>query len=274
MVPLTNGNRRARASQSRRPGLNFPKSEYVQSLERGLAVIKAFDAQHPARTLSEVAAAVGITRAAARRFLLTLQSLGYVASDGRYFRLKPQTLELGYAYLASLPWWRYAQQVAENVSGAIKQATAVGVLDRDSVAYVAYSPAAQLPGLARTPGTRLPAHATAIGRVLLAGLPAAQLSDYLRHAELRPLTPMTETSVRRLRKAVEQAAVDGFSVVDQELELGLRAIGVPIRDRAGNTAAAISVSVRDPYLKAAELAPRFLGELRKAAAEITRNLPA
>lgn len=272
MHQLPNVSRRAPRGQSRL-ALGFPKSEYIQSLERGLAVIKAFDARHPARTLSEVAEAVGITRAAARRFLLTLQALGYVIADGRYFRLQPQTLELGYAYLASLPWWRYAQEVAEKLSRSLKQATAVGVLDRDCVAYVAYAPAPELPGLARTPGTRLPTHATAIGRVLLAGLPETALGDYLRKAQLRSLTPMTQTDPRKLRKAIEQATANGYSIVDQELELGLRAIGVPIRDRAGNTTAAISVSVRDPYTKVADLAPRFLAPLRNAAVDITRNLP-
>ena len=273
MTHLPNGSRRGSSGQSKAPALDFPKSEYIQSLERGLAVIRAFDARHPVRTLSDVAGAVGITRAAARRFLLTLQALGYVTADGRYFRLQPQTLELGYAYLASLPWWRHAQQVAEKLCASLKQATAVGVLDRDCVAYVAYAPAPELPGLGRTPGTRLPAHATAIGRVLLAGLPKAALDEYLRNVDLRFLTPETQTDPRRFRKAIEQAAANGYAVVDQELELGLRAIGVPIRDRAEKITAAISISVRDPYTKAADLAPRFLAPLRNAAAEITRNLP-
>lgn len=271
MVHLTNNSNPPRKRQS--PALDFPKSEYVQSLERGLAVIKAFDARNPEHTLSEVAQAVGITRAAARRFLLTLQALGYVTSDGRYFRLQPQTLELGYAYLASLPWWHYAQQVAEKLSRQMRQATAVGVLDREAVAYVAYAPAADLPGLARTPGTRLPAHATAIGRVLLASLPEGALSAYLCKAELRALTPLTETSARKLAKAIEQAGANGYASVDQELELGLRAIGVPIRNRAGHIIAAMSISVRDPYTKAEDLTAKFLTDLRKAADTITRNLP-
>ena len=133
-------------------------------------VIRCFDEGHPTRTLTETAAAAGLTRAAARRFLLTLQALGYVESVGRNFRLLPKTLELGYAYLASQPWWRHAQRIAERLGAEQGQACAVGVLDRDAVAYVAYAPAVNLPSLVRTVGTRLPAHATAIGRVLLAGL--------------------------------------------------------------------------------------------------------
>src|SRR5687767_6509016 len=130
------------------------RHEFVQSLEKGLAVIRSFDEDHPTRTLTETATAVGLTRAAARRFLLTLQELGYVESVGRNFRLLPKTLELGYAYLASQPWWRHAQRVAERAGAEQGQACAVGVLDRDAVAYVAYAPAVNLPSLVRTVGTR------------------------------------------------------------------------------------------------------------------------
>ena len=154
-------------------------------------VIRCFDEGHPTRTLTETAAAAGLTRAAARRFLLTLQALGYVESVSRNFRLLPKTLELGYAYLASQPWWRHAQRIAERLGAEQGQACAVGVLDRDAVAYVAYAPAVSLPSLVRTVGTRLPAHATAIGRVLLAGLSEEAFTGYLRQTKLVPLTPLT-----------------------------------------------------------------------------------
>jgi IclR family pca regulon transcriptional regulator len=249
------------------------RSEFIQSLEKGLAVIRSFDESHPTRTLTETAKAVGLTRAAARRFLLTLQDLGYVESVDRHFRLLPKTLELGYAYLASQPWWRHAQRVAERLGSEQGQACAVGVLDRDAVAYVAYAPAVNLPSLVRTVGTRLPVHATAIGRVLLAGLPDDAFAAYLKHAKLVPLTPFTCTDPKKLAAAVDRARREGHSVVNQELEIGLRSIGVPVFDRGGRTAAAMSFSVRDPYFSADKLVKELLVPLRKAAAEITASFP-
>ena len=248
-------------------------SEFVQSLEKGLMVVRCFDENHPTRTLTETAAAAGLTRAAARRFLLTLQELGYVESIGRDFRLLPKTLELGYAYLASQPWWRHAQRIVEKLGSEQGQACAVGVLDRDAVAYVAYAPAVNLPSLVRTVGTRLPAHATAIGRVLLAGLSEDAFAQYLRQVKLVPLTPLTCTDADKLERAVQRSRRDGHSVVSQELEMGLRSIGVPVLDRGGRTAAAISFSVRDPYFPAEKLVRKFLVPLKKAAAEITASFP-
>jgi IclR family pca regulon transcriptional regulator len=236
-------------------------------------VIKCFGENRAALTLSEVAAAAGLTRAAARRFLLTLQALGYVESEGRYFRLCPSTLELGYAYLASQPWWRAAQRVVERAGARHGQACAVGVLDRDSVAYVAYAPAVHLPSLVRTVGTRLPAHATAVGRVLLAGLPDTALRDYLKQAQLMPLTPLTVTDPKKLAASIDRARREGYAVVNQELEMGLRSIGVPVRDRGGNVAAAMSFSVRDPYFNADKLVKDLLGPLQGASAEITASFP-
>jgi len=207
-------------NKARAPKLS--RSEFVQSLEKGLMVIRCFDESHPTRTLTKTAAATGLTRAAARRFLITLQALGYVESIGRDFRLLPKTLELGYAYLASQPWWRHAQRVAERLGSEQGQACAVGVLDRDAVAYVAYAPAVNLPSLVRSVGTRLPAHATAIGRVLLAGLSEEAFGGYLLEARLVPLTPLTCTDRRKLAMAVQRARREGRSVVNQELEMGLR----------------------------------------------------
>jgi IclR family pca regulon transcriptional regulator len=249
------------------------RQEYVQSLEKGLAVIRSFDEAHPQRTLSETADAVGLTRAAARRFLLTLQELGYVESNGRNFRLLPKAMELGYAYLASQPWWRHAQRVVERLGAERGQACAVGVLDRDAVAYVAYAPAVNLPSLVRTVGTRLPVHATAIGRVLLAGMNEPALGLYLKSTKLVPLTPFTCTDARKLAQAVAKARQDDYSVVNQELEIGLRSIGVPVLDRGGRVAAAMSFSVRDPYFTVEKLSKELLAPLKRASSEITASFP-
>ena len=148
------------------------------------------------------------------------------------------------------------------------------MLDRDAVAYVAYAPAVNLPSLVRTVRTRLPAHATAIGRVLLAGPLRGRLCGYLRQAKLVPLTPSTCTCIpRKLGAAVQRARRDGHSVVNQELEMGLRSIGVPVFDRSGRTAAAMSFSVRAPYFSTEKLVKKLLSPLRKASAEITASFP-
>lgn len=253
--------------------LGFPRSEFVQSLERGLAVIRSFSEQHPTRTLSEVAETVGLTRAAARRFLLTLQALGYVENNGRYFRLRPQTLELGYAYLASTPWWRHAQRIVERLGTQLRQACAVGVLERGEAAYVAYASGVPSVQVVRSVGTRLPAYATAIGRVLLAGLPQEKVDAYLKQVRLVRLTPFTDTSREALKTAVARARADGYAIVEQQLDIGLYSIGVPIFDRGRSVAAAISVGVRDPYLKAADMKRKYLTPLLRASKEITSALP-
>ena len=244
------------------------------SLERGLAVIKSFGERHQSRTLSEVAVACGLTRAAARRFLLTLQSLGYVALEDRRFSLTPRTLDLGYAYLASLPWWRPAQRVAEKIGGETRQACAVGVLDGDTVVYVAYAPASYHASLMRSTGTRLPAHATATGRVLLGALADEQLRPLIKSMKLQRFTPLTATSRRTIAGLVRQARADGFAIVNQELEEGLRGIGVPIRDRGGRIVAAMSLSIRDSYMPLADFRKRFLKPLQSASEQISRDLPA
>jgi IclR family pca regulon transcriptional regulator len=245
----------------------------VLSLERGLTVIKCFGDARPKLTLSEVARETGFTRAAARRFLLTLQELGYVESDGRYFSLRPQTLELGYAYLASLPWWRYAQRVADRLAGELGSACAVGVLDGPSVVYVAYASAARFSVFNRSIGTRLPAYATAIGRVLLAGLSPGEREASLARTKLERITPFTVTSARELGHTLEGVRSSGFSLVNQELEIGLSSAGVPIFDRGGQVVAGMSVSSLVAGLKHEDLKRKFIGPLRKASAEITETLP-
>jgi len=217
--------------------------DFVQSLDRGLAVIRAFGEASPRMTLSEAASHAGISRAAARRLLLTLQRLGYVGSeDGRRFFLRPTVLELGYAYLAGLPWWREAQRLVGPLAVSLGHPCAVGVLDGIEVVYVAYAAPTPLPGLERAVGTRLPAHATAIGRVLLAGLTAPEAARVIDRILFQAFTPFTETNSAKLIARVEEVRAAGCCIIDQELRLGLRSLAVPIMDRSGRTRAAISVS--------------------------------
>lgn len=244
--------------------------DFVQSLERGLAVIRAFGEAHPRLTLTEAASHAGISRAAARRLLLTLQKLGYVGSDdGKHFVLRPAVLDLGYAYLAALPWWREAQRLVAPVAVAIGHACAIGVLDGRDVVYVAYAAPHPMPGMDRSIGTRLPAHATAIGRVLLAGLPEAAVAQVIGAAPLPGFTPFTITAPARLAAALAATRQSGYCLIDQELRLGLRSMAVPVTDRAGHIRAALSASfgLTDPADPAA-----LLPALRQAAESIGRGM--
>ncbi|GIJ76262.1 transcriptional regulator, IclR family [Micromonospora phaseoli] len=216
--------------------------EFVQSLERGLAVIRAFDAEHPQLTLSEVARSTGLTRAAARRFLLTLVELGYVHTDGRLFSLRPRILDLGYAYLSSLSLPEVARPHMEALVAQVHESCSVSVLDGDEVVYVARVPTKRIMTVGISVGTRFPAYATSMGRVLLAAAPAGWLDDYLRTAQLRPLTRRTITDPAKLRTTLTRIAAQGYALVDQELEEGLRSLAAPIHGDNGSVIAAVNVS--------------------------------
>ncbi|RBQ17345.1 IclR family transcriptional regulator [Spongiactinospora rosea] len=214
--------------------------EYVQSLARGLAVIRAFGADTPELTLSEVARASGLTRAAARRFLLTLIDLGYVRSDGRLFALSPRVLELGYAYLSGLTLPEVAQPHLERLVAEVRESASVAVLDADEVVYVARVATSRIMRVAINIGTRFPAHCTSMGRVLLAWLPG--LTERLAGMELRGPTSRTITSPGALAAELARVREQGWALVDQELEEGLRSIAAPIRNRAGTVVAAVNLS--------------------------------
>jgi IclR family pca regulon transcriptional regulator len=218
------------------------RTDYVQSLERGLAVIKAFGAERPQLTLSEVARATGLPRAAARRFLLTLVELGYVRTDGRLFSLRPRVLELGYAYLSSLSLPEIARPHLEALAAQVHESCSVSVLDGDEIVYIARMPVHRIMTVAINVGTRFPAYATSMGRVLLAAQPEDWLGDYLARTELKPFTRRTITDPARLRAVLARVRSQGFAFVDQELEEGLRSIAVPLRDANGMVIAAMNIS--------------------------------
>ncbi len=216
--------------------------DFVQSLERGLAVIRAFDVEHPQLTLSDVARATGLTRAAARRFLITLVELGYMRTDGRLFALRPRVLDLGYAYLSSLSLPEVAQPHMEALVAEVHESCSVSVLDGDEVVYVARVPTRRIMAVAISVGTRFPAYATSMGRVLLAAQPAEWLDEYLCRADLQPLTRRTITDAGKLRATLARVRSQGFALVDQELEEGLRSLAVPVHDPGGAVVAAMNVS--------------------------------
>jgi len=217
-------------------------SHFVQSLERGLAVIRAFDTEHPELTLSDVARETGLTRAAARRFLLTLADLGYVRSDGRLFALTARVLELGYAYLSALSLPEVAEPHLEALVAEVRESSSLSVLDGDDIVYVARVPTSRIMRVAINVGTRFPAYATSMGRVQLAGLSDDDLTAYLKRVKLKPLTAHTLATEAELRGELARIRAQGWALVDQELEEGLRSVAVPIRDRDGAVVAAVNVS--------------------------------
>ncbi len=231
-----------------RPPSSPPEGEegraphFVQSLERGLAVIRAFDEHNPELTLSDVARSTGLTRAAARRFLLTLADLGYVRTDGRWFSLSPRILELGYAYLSSQSLTEVAEPHLERLVAEVHESSSVSVLDGEDIVYVARVPTSRIMTVSINVGTRFPAYATSMGRVLLAAFEDEQLDAYLAGADLKPLSPRTITSTDALRSELSKVRRQGWALVDQELEEGLRSVAAPIRDRSGATIAAVNLS--------------------------------
>ncbi|MDI9579744.1 MAG: IclR family transcriptional regulator [Thermobispora sp.] len=248
--------------------------EFVQSLARGLAVIRAFDAGSPELTLSEVARKTDLPRAAARRFLHTLVELGYVRTDGRRFALTPRVLELGYAYLSSLSLPEVALPHLERLAAEVRESASVSVLDGSEIVYVARVPTKRIMRVAIAIGTRFPAYCTSMGRVLLAGLPPAELDAYLERATLTGLTPYTITSKEALRAELDRVRAQGWAMVDQELEEGLRSIAAPIRDAAGRVVAAVNVSSHASRTTRESIRRDLLPPLLATAARIEADLRA
>lgn len=247
--------------------------DYVLSLERGLAVIQSFGHDAEQMTLSDVARRTGLSRAAARRFLLTLADLGYVAFDGKRFRLTPRVLGLGYAYLSSFTLVEVAEPVLERVSARTHESCSLSVLDRGEIVYVARVPTRRIMSVSISIGTRLPAHATSMGHVLLATLPADALDAYFKTARLTGFTPRTITAEAALRAQLSRVGQQGYALVDQELEVGLRSIAVPVRDRGGRVIAALNVSANAARLPIPDMLKTFLPELRRGAEDLTAALP-
>ena len=243
---------------------------FMTSLARGLAVIRGFSQQRRRMSIAQLSLRTGIPRAAVRRCLYTLGKLGYVASeDGRSFALRPQILSLGHAYLSSVPLVMAAQPVLDQVSAAIHESCSLAILDGDEILYVARSSAStRIMSIDLGVGSRLPAHCTSMGRVLLAGMPADDLAAFLRRVKLAPFTPRTLVAKDRLAEAIAVVGRQQYALVDQELEIGLRSIAVPVKDFRVRVAAAINVSVQATRVSVAEMEKTFLPALRAAADEL------
>ncbi|WP_291057054.1 IclR family transcriptional regulator C-terminal domain-containing protein [Herbiconiux sp.] len=243
---------------------------FVQSLARGLAVISAFGADRPEMRLSEVAAATGLSRATARRFLLTLAELGYVRSDERLFALTPKVLELGYSYLAGLTLPEVALPHLEHLSHALGESSSASVLSGADIVYVARVPSRRIMAVTITVGTRFPAAATSMGRVLLATLSEEHLARHPELFEVPPLTPNTLREASAIAEELARVRRQGWSIVDQELELGLRSVAVPV-SRRGIVVAAVNVSTT-LSTSLERMREEFVPALQATAASITADL--
>ncbi len=263
--PRGEGPRRGTARREERP------SYFVQSLARGLAVIKAFDHARPQLTLAEVAKITGLDRAAARRFLLTLVDLGYVTFDGRLYSLRPRVLELGYAFLSSLSLPEVALTHMEPLVAEVHETSSLGLLDGHEVVFVARVPVKRLMAVPIMVGSRFPAYPTSMGRVLLAGRDPRWLEEYLASTELRPLTDRTVTDPDRLRETIARVQAEGYAIVDQEIDDGSRSIAVPVHDASGQVVAALNVSMLAGR-GTAETMLDFLPAIRRAAEQIEADL--
>jgi IclR family pca regulon transcriptional regulator len=254
------------------PRGGIARRDFIAGVEKGFAILEAFDAAETARmTMAEVAQRTGLTRAAARRYLLTLAALGYLHYDGRMFALTPKVLRLGQSYIHSARLPRIVHPQLHRIASALQEASSVGVLDGGDIICVAAVTAGRVVSVTLQPGTRVPAHCTANGRVLLAALPPAALDDWLAAREFAPFTAHTVTARDRLRAEIVQARTQGYALVDQELEPGLRAIGVPLRNLRGETVAAMNVNVHAARMSLEEVRSQCLPLLWQAQAQV-RNL--
>lgn len=242
--------------------------DHVGSLEKGLAVLDILAARPWGLTLSEVADAAGLTRAGARRLLLTLTATGHARQDGRKFTLSPKLLSLARIWLNGVSLWDFALPYMRDVSAALDEACSAAILADTDVVYVARVPGERILSVALNVGTRLPAYCTSMGRVLMAELAPAERAALLARSDLRRLTPKTVTEISRLDALAVEAGRDGYALVDEELELGLRSIAVPIRGAGGRVVAAINVPAQSARFSPDELREAALPHLRRAAAAI------
>jgi IclR family pca regulon transcriptional regulator len=249
-----------------------PRQEAMAGLAKGLAIIEAFDAAHPRLTLADAARLAGLTRATARRCLLTLAELGYVSHDGKYFRPAPRLLHLGFAYLGADPLPQLAQPILAGIRDKLGESISLAILDGDDVLFVARAVASRIVSTGVSLGARLPAHCLATGRVLLAALPPDVLDAYVARARFERRTPRSLADRRSLARAIERARADGFALNDEELEVGFRSLAVPVRSSSGATVAAMSVGALSARRSLEVMTEEFLPLLRDGAATLGRAL--
>ena len=264
------------ATRSESAKLSGPKKQseknYIAALARGLSVMRAFGNQPDRLTLAELSRIVGLPRATVRRCLLTLTTLGYIESNGKFFRLSPQVLVLGQAYFSSSSLPRVAQNPIEQVSDKVSESCSVSVLVGDEIVYVARSTRRRKASVPRDVGVNLPAYCTSMGRVLLANLTPEQLTDYFSRVTLKKFNHKTVADEADMRKILDQVRKDDYCVIDGEFEYDLRAIAVPLRNVVGNVVAAMNVSTDVSRLTIKQLQTDVLPVMRQAASLIRNSL--
>jgi len=242
---------------------------FMTSLARGLAVIQAFTQRQRELTVSQISTKTGFSRAAVRRCLYTLSKLGFAATvDSRHFHLRPRVLALGHSYISSMPLAAMAQPILENVSRVLHESCSIATLDRTDIVYIARANVTRIMSIDLVVGSRLPAFCTSMGRVLMADLPPDRLDEFLSRVEFKRYTERTVASAEKLRQILRLVQRNGYSVVDQELESGLRSMAVPIHDSAGRVIAALNVGAQAQRVLIQDFEVRFLPKLRAAAQEL------
>lgn len=242
--------------------------DFVTSVARGLSVIRCFGQDTSTLTLAEVAEKTDLTRPTARRFLLTLESLGYVRGDGKRFWLAPKTLDLGYAYLSSMSISDIAQTSMQHVVELLNESCSMAVLDRWEIVYVARVPPKHLMGLQINLGTRMPIYCNSIGRVMLADMEPEKLAQYFAETTRPKLTSSTVIEEAPLREILEDVRRLGYALIDQEVEEGLRAIAVPIRAKSGKVVAGVSVGAHTGRASKRDMIEKILPSLKACGQEI------
>jgi IclR family pca regulon transcriptional regulator len=242
----------------------------MTSLARGLIVIQAFTQQSPQMTISQLSVKTGLSRAAVRRCLYTLTKLGFAgAEDGSRYSLRPRMLTLSHTYTTSNTLASAAQPILERMSASLHESFSVATLDGEDIVYIARTQVSRVMAVDLHIGSRLPAYCTSMGRVLLAYLPTEQLEQYLAKATLTPHTTRTVTTVEKLRLALRNVRRNGYALVDQEYEVGLRSLAVPVYAASGRVVATLNLSGNAPRLSVLEMQSRYLSHLRNAANELS-----
>ncbi len=246
--------------------------DFVQSLERGLTVITVFGPDKSRLTLTEVATLSNLTRATARRLLLTLEQLGYVGSEGSYYFLRPAVLQLGYSYLSALSIADIAMIHLNPAADELHESCSASVLDGDSIVYIARASTTRIMSFTLSIGHRLPAISTSMGRVLLAALPQEELERYLDSIDYEPRTAMAIATREDMQKEIEKVRQQSYSVVDQELEIGVRSVAVPVRDSRGTVIASVNASAHATRVDLETMHTRFLPRIQEVARAIEADL--
>ena len=246
---------------------------FMTSLARGLAVLTAFSDQRRTLTIAQISHKTGIPRAAVRRCLHTLKQLGYASSDANNYALKPKVLTLGYSYLSSTPLAVSAQPCLDQISRSLHESCSLAVLENNEVLYVARSSTSRIMSVALNVGSRLPAYCTSLGRAILAYLPEVELKNYLDRVEMRAYTEHTVVTPKKLREVLSAIRIAGHAVVEEELEVGLRSIAVPVRGASGAIVAALNIGAQATRVTRAQMEQEFLPLLLKGSQELSALLP-